>query len=567
MLLHASKIKMIYRILVYVFLVLLLTQRVTADNDSLSLEYLLKLIDQKEIYMNSKERHVNSLKEELKKVSGGDSLIYTLQKLIYQEYATYKPDSAIKYVVDNLNLSLEKQNLDWTIESRLDLASLYLTTGMYIDSYNMLSSLDSKQLSQKALIKYYDAWKNFYKFYSFNNIQDDYYKEKNDHYRDSLLLQLNQNSNHYQIVYADKLYDHGRREEAKDVLKKILARTNSETHERAVLSYALSKVYEKLGNIDKQRHYLVVSAISDIKNAIKENASMQALATLLIDENEIEAAYKCIKSSMQDAIFSNARFRSYEIAKVYPIIDSAYQDSTNKRREVLTVFLIIVSFLAMFLVSAVVSIYLQMRKIRRVRQQLLEANQELNRLNLQLRSNNKELANTNVEISTINAKLTETNQIKEVYIGQFLDLCSMYISKLEGYQSRLRKMLFGGKTEEVTKLLKSRRMIDQEVKELHSTFDNIFLQLYPNFIEDFNSLLLESEKLTIKKGEILSTELRIFALVRLGITDTSKIASFLHSSTNTIYTYRTKMRNKSAVPREDFDNMVMKIGRINKPSL
>lgn len=540
--------------------------RTFAGTDSLSLNYLLQLIDHKEVYMEVRERHIAYLEGELKKSHGNDSLVYMFQKFLYLDYATYKPDSAITYANKNLKLALKSDNPYWVKESKLDLASLYLTIGMYIDSYQLLSTLSVQELKQDLLVKYYDTWKNFYKFYSFNNPNESYYLQKSHAYRDSLLSGLDPQGNHYQIVHAERLYDDGNLKEAKQILQGMLAQSQAETHERAVLSYALANVHQKEGNLDQQRYYLIQSAISDIKNAIKENASMQALATLLFDEGEIESAYKCIKSSMEDAIFCNARFRTYEISKVFPIIDSAYQENESKRRSVLTSFLIIVCLLSIFLVIAIVYVYLQMRRIARVRQQLFEANQALNKLNVALQRSNEELEFTNTEISAINIQLTESNQIKETYIGQFLDLCSMYINKLERFQLTLKKMVMGQKIDELTKLLKSRAMIDQEVKELYTTFDHIFLQLYPNFVEDFNSLLLEEEHLTIKSGEVLSTELRIFALIRLGITDTSKIANFLHYSTNTIYTYRTKIRNKAAVPREEFDNMVMKIGRINKLS-
>src|SRR5690606_9954288 len=350
--------------------------------DSLSLDYLLRLIDQKEVYMEVREGHILQLEEELKKSHRSDSLAYTLQKLLYQDYTTYKPDSAITYVHKNLKLALEKENSNWIDESRLDLASLYLTIGMYIDSYQLLSTLSARELDQTLLVKYYDTWKNFYKFYSFNNPNEDFYIQKSDVYRDSLLSELDPSGNHYQIVYAEKLYDAGKLREAKRTLQAMLDGTIGDTHERAVLSYAMAYVYQKEGNVQQQRYYLIQSASCDIKNAIKENAAMQALASLLYDAGEIEPAYKCIKSSMEDAIFCNARFRTYEISKVFPIIDSAYQENEVERRFVLTSFLIVVSVLSLFLVVAVIYVYLQMRRIARVRQQLFEANQALNKLNL-----------------------------------------------------------------------------------------------------------------------------------------------------------------------------------------
>jgi len=341
----------------------------------------------------------------------------------------------------------------------------------------------------------------------------------------------------------------------------MLDLSRKEDHEHAILCYALANIYEKEGNIDLPRKYLTLSAISDIKNAIKENASMQALATLLYKSNHIEEAYSCIKSSMEDAIFCNARFRTYEASQIFPIINSAYQENELQQKAKLTIFLAIVSILSLCLIIAVILIYRQMKRVNRVRRELFELNQKLQVLNQQLNTANDELHTTNSEVLSMNSELAETNHIKEAYIGEFLNLCSLYIDKLEKYQISLNKMVMAKKIEELKQMLKSRDMIDHEVRELYATFDHVFLHLYPNFVEDFNALLVADMQVVLKPNEVLSPELRIFALIRLGITDSAKIARFLHYSTNTIYTYRTKFRNKAAVPREDFDELVTKIGR------
>lgn len=527
------------------------------------LQTLLRLIDDKQSYMQVREQRIDSLKNELKGATDNVER-YSLNQQLYQIYAIYKSGYAISYAQDNLKLALAINNNYWIQESQLDLASLYLTAGMYLDTYQLLVSVDSRQLESLMIVKYYDTWKNFYKFYAFNNSNALTYLARSDAYRDSLLSQLDQDTKHYQIVYAEKLFDNKEYEEAKVVLRNMLNQSVDEDHERAILAYALANVYRKEGNITQQRKYYIISATADIKNAIKENASMQALAFLLYETGYITEAYKCIKSSMEDAMFSNAKLRTYEVSTIFPIIDTAYQENEARQKSILTIFLISVCLLSLFLIIAIVYVYVQMRRVAKVRRQLYETNQKLNNLNDTLQSTNFELQFANTELSEVNRQLIESNQIKEAYIGQFLDLCSVYIDKLERYRLSLKKMVMGERLDELMRVLKSREMIDQEIKELFATFDHVFLHLYPNFVEDFNALLQEDEKLVLKPHEVLSTELRIFALIRLGITDSSKIAGFLHYSTNTIYTYRTKIRNKAAVPREEFDEMVMKIGRIKK---
>lgn len=532
--------------------------------DDATLTDLIRLIDRKQEFMEVKEMKIRDLVQVFNQLADYDSTRYLIAKQLYQEYTPYKLDSAIVYAEYSLQLARRYGNAEWITESNLDLAALHFTAGMYIDSYNILQNISSELLSSPLRVKYYDARKRLYKFYSSANHYDDKYEAQSDLYRDSLLHELDPESTQYQIVYAEKLLDHQELEKAKTILMRLLSQSDEENHERAILCYALATVFRQEGNIPLQRRYLIQSAIYDIKNAIKENAAMQALASLLYETEHIEEAYKCIQSSMEDAIFCNARFRAYEASQIFPIIDSAYQENEAQKKDMLTGFLLLVSVLSIFLALAIIYVYRQMKRINRVREELFEANQRLQELNARLNTTNDALHKTNLEVSSINKDLAEANHIKEAYIGQFLDLCSTYIDKLEHFQTMLKKMVMGGKMDELLKRLKSRDMIEREVKELFSTFDHIFLHIYPNFIEDFNALLMEEERFVLKNNELLNTELRIFALIRLGITDSSKIAGFLHYSTNTIYSYRTRIRNKARVPREEFDDMVMKIGRISK---
>ncbi len=556
-----------YRRLLLLFLITIpssiaLCQEVRKDDATLI--DLIRLIDRKQEFMEVKEMKIRGLVQAFSQLADHDSTRYLIAKQLYQEYTPYKLDSAIVYAEYSLQLARRYGHAEWITESNLDLAALHFTAGMYIDSYNILQDISSERLPSPLRVKYYDARKRLYKFYSSANHYDDKYEAQSDLYRDSLLHELDPESTQYQIVYAEKLLDHQQLEKAKTILMRLLSQSDEENHERAILCYALATVFRQEGNIPLQRRYLIQSAIYDIKNAIKENAAMQALASLLYETEHIEEAYKCIQSSMEDAIFCNARFRAYEASQIFPIIDSAYQENEAQKKDMLTGFLLLVSVLSIFLALAIIYVYRQMKRINRVREELFEANQRLQELNARLNTTNDALHKTNLEVSSINKDLAEANHIKEAYIGQFLDLCSTYIDKLEHFQTVLKKMVMGGKMDELLKRLKSRDMIEREVKELFSTFDHIFLHIYPNFVEDFNALLMEEERFVLKNNELLNTELRIFALIRLGITDSSKIAGFLHYSTNTIYSYRTRIRNKARVPREEFDDMVMKIGRISK---
>lgn len=527
----------------------------SSTNQDSTLHSLYKLIEQKDIYMDDKEQKLLEIKNMLATPNISDEQRYDVYRSLYSQYKTYLSDSAIFYAIKNTEIAEKLNRIDWIYESKLDLASLYVIAGMYIESMDILKSVDSNTLTDWLQVKYYDCYKQLYIHYSNNNPYTHVYAEKSKLYRDSLLSVLEKDSYHYKIVYAEKLDDENRLDEAKQILQDLLKQTESDTHQRAMLAYALANVYKKEGNISSQKKYYTISAICDIKNAIKENASMQALASILYETGEVEKAYICIKSSMEDAMFCNARLRTYEVTQIFPIIDSAYQEKVNKQKTELQFFLILVSILSVFLIIAIIYVYRQMKRVAKIRKELYRTNVKLNDLNIGLQS-------TVNKLNEVNKDLSETNQIKEAYIGHFLDLCSTYINKLERFQNTLNKKAVEKKLDELYKILKSRDMINNELKELYDNFDNIFLHLYPNFVEELNSLLQENERFVLKSNELLNVELRIFALIRLGITDSSRIANFLHYSANTIYSYRTRVRNKAAVPREDFESMVMKIGAI-----
>ena len=522
--------------------------------------YLYKLLENKDVYVKSKTNRISQIKNMLETPNVNDQQRYEINHRLHNEYKTFISDSAIYYTTQNLEIARKLKHDIWLNECKLDLVSLYIIAGMYIESLDLLKSIDKGSLPDWLLIKYYDNYKQFYSYYSNNNPYTRGYLDRSNLYRDSLLKVLDKSSNHYKIVYAEKLYDAGRLKDAKEILQSVLQTSAPDTHEKAVLAYALANTYGKEGNTDLQKYYYAVSAICDIKNAIKENASTKAIASVLYENGELEEAYKCIRSSMEDAMFCNARVRTYEVSQIFPIIDSAYKRKIDGKNKTLQLYLLLVSILSLFLIVAIVFVYRQMKRIARIRKELYETNHRLSELNNALHDTNKQLQVVNDELLRTNESLSEANQIKETYIGHFLDLCSTYIDKLEKYQNSLNRKAIERKLDELYRMLKSRDMIDNELKELYENFDNTFLHLYPNFVEEFNSLLVPEEQFVLRSGEVLNVELRIFALIRLGITDSSRIARFLHYSANTIYSYRTRARNKAAVPREEFESMVMKIG-------
>ncbi len=440
---------------------------------------------------------------------------------------------------------------------------MYWQAGNFFESIQILESLDRSQLEQlpeTMLLNYWEAYKRLYRYYAeYQSDKNNEYFIKSNIYRDSLLTILPPESQSYQIMTAEKLTDSNQTSEAKEILFSLLSHSHSENHERAILTNILANIYKKEGNIALQKKYYAISAICDIKNAIKENASIQVLALILYQEGDIDNAYKCVQSSMEDAIFCNSRFRTYEITRIFPIINSAYQEKLSNQQKELKFYLLLVSVLSVFLVVAVIYVYRQMKRIAGIRKELYRTNVKLSKLNEDLQESNGKLHFLNDDLENVNRKLSETNLVKETYLGKFIDLCSNYIEKLDNYRRNLNRIAGSGKLEELYKALKSTTHIEQELNDFHANFDETFLRIYPTFIEDFNALFPEEEKQTVKPGELLNTELRIYALIRLGINDSSKIAVFLRYSITTVYTYRSKLKNKSFF-KDSLEEQIMKIG-------
>lgn len=534
------------------FIILLLGRNIAVGQESKEavLHRLNQTIEQSATYIQAKEQRIASLEKALKKASQPAEK-YNLHKQLYAEYRKFKADLAVAYLLKNEQIAIALNDTEKQDETRILLSKLYSVKGMYVEALQLLKAIDKHRLPKESLCEYYDSFYAFCSHYG-QSINNSTYLSASNRYRDSLLLCIDKQSLTFKVNSAIDEFFTGDKKRAMQQFQQLLPQTTEEEPERAIIAYYLGLVEREKGNDDLQEYYFALSAIADIKNVIKDNASLQGLALTYYKRGNISKAYQFIKMAIDDANFCNVRHRAEESASFYSIINTAYQEKEAKQKKELQLYLVLISVLSVALIIALVYVYKQVKRLIKMRRELSHNNQQLEKLNADLQQMNQTLEEANLN-------LEEANLIKEEYIARFFNLCSAYIDKIENYRKLLYKKASKHQFDDLTKVLKSTSVVEEELEALYKNFDTIFLNIYPHFVTHFNALLEEGEQILPKKGELLNTELRIFALIRLGITDSNKIAEFLRYSLRTVYNYRTKVRNKAKGERDAFEEKVKRI--------
>lgn len=541
--------------LTIIFYLLTISMYIPAANRLDSLLIVLDdIIDIHHIYTKSKENRLEELKRKISSITSPE-LTYDLNMQLFLEYKSYICDSAIHYMNNNIELAEMMKDPFRIYESKLSLSYLLSSSGMYKEAMDLVESIDRSNLPEKLLTDYYLAYDHTYgelAYYTQDERSSERYRKISSNYKDSLYAVIDKNTDRYLNMQETSYRDSGKYAEALNINNIRLSGTKFGTPEHALVTFYRALDFREAGNREMQKYFLTLSSLSDIHSATKDHASLWMLAQLLYEEGDLERAYRYIRFSWTETVFYNARLRSLQSAGILSLIDDTYQAMIEKQNKELQRYILLISILMVLLVSAFVYIYRQMKKLAAIRNNLQEVNNQLKDLNEELKHANQCLQATNMELS-------ESNLIKEEYIGRFIKLCSTYINKLDAYRRMVNKKISGGQTAELFKITRSQDALEDELKELYRNFDSAFLQLFPDFVTEFNNLLQEEDKIVLKKGELLNTELRIFALIRLGIDDSSQIAEFLRYSVNTIYNYRAKVKNKARVSREDFESLIMMI--------
>ena len=495
-----------------------------------------------------KEHKIDSLRIRLSQSTNLEDA-YNIYHRLYREYRSYNMDSALSMANHKLDLANELKNKQYQYTANMNIAEVLGVMGMYKETFNIADGIEENKLDKSQLPYYYHLYHSTYTLLFENSLsqkEKGYYQQLVSQYKDSLLQVNTPGSSGYYLVENGKLVEEGKYDEALSLMQRLYNEYKENESMLGTLAYGLSDIYEKLDHTEEQKKYLAISAISDLKRAVKSYISLRKLAVILYKEGSLDRAYAYIKCSMEDATFSRARFRTLEISETLPIIVTAYDMKVTQEKANLKKYLILISILSIILIASLVYIYKQLKKLSKARKHIRDMYQEVKQMN--------------ADLNDLNKRLSESNLVKEEYIGYVFNLCSNYIDKMDTYRVNLNRKLKTGKIDEALKITNSTTLVSDELREFFGNFDIIFLNLYPQFVDEFNALLREEERIILKRKDMLTPDLRVFALIRLGINDSSKIASFLHYSPQTVYNYKLKMHNKLSVSKDEFSKKMQQIG-------
>lgn len=503
------------------------------------LQVLHREIDKREVYYSEREKKIESFKSQLRKIES-DHEKFNLCNYIFEEYESFQYDSAYVYAVSSCDIADRIQNKELFVKSRRNLLFCFMSSGLFKEACDIVNSVNTKDISNDLKADFYFQCARLYSNMASYNMTETYskiYYEKKNIYCDSALIYLDSKSYLYNNIRAFKSLTLLDSQKKISIYNQLFRTFDMDNHQKAINSSILGSLYHYIGDNEDAIYYIALSAIYDTRSAITETTSKTTLAKYFYEKGDIENASKYINIALEEANYYNARHRKIDINTILPIIEKERLNTIKEQRNHLLYSLILVSVLLLSLLVTLIIIYKQIKKIKNA---------------------NVLIKNQYEALSITNEKLKESNEIKDQYIIQALYGKSEYLEIVENLLKKIDRRLKARQYEELSSLYKEFN-IKAERENVSSSFDQAFLKLFPNFIEDLNTLLKREERVILDQEKNLTPEIRIFALIRLGVDDNERISKFLNISINTIYAYKAKIKNKSIVPKEEFEYRIMQI--------
>lgn len=495
-----------------------------------ALNRLDKEVAKRDVYITQRQRKIDSLKTVLKNATNVSDAL-SLKLTIGNEYIAFNNDSAIAYYDKGYMQAIAAKNDSLSYVFKLKRATFLPLAGFISEAVTEYEQIDTTQMPQQLKELYYEAGKQMYSYIASFHVS---YKSISDAWRDksikcqiSLLNILDKKSVKYKLNIGEYYLDTKQFAKSKAILNEVLSSLDESNNLFARASHAIATIAAKHGKENEHLYHLALSAIADIKSATLEVVSMQELGEMLMKRGEISRAHKYSSIALANAVKCKATMRMIQSSEAMPVIEQAHSAEIENWHTRMIYVNVSIAIIALIFVALLIYLRYKMKRLDQLRENLKHA-----------------------------------NNVKEVYITQFLSLCSIYMDKLNQFSNIVNRKISAGKTDDLYKITKSGKFIEEQSKEFYSVFDDAFLNIYPNFIENVNALLLPDQQIELKEEEKLNTDLRILALMRLGIEESTRIAQMLNYSVNTIYAYRNKLKNK-AIDRENFEKNIMKIASIS----
>jgi hypothetical protein len=515
-------------------------------NDSL-IAQLIAEIERKDVYVNQKLERIERLREKLVAENAlTNTQQFDIYNALYHEYKTFIYDSAFTYASKLVATAYKLSDSARIGYARVKLGFILLSSGMFKETFDSLRVVAVKFLPDSSRVDYYRLLSRAYSDLSIYN-KDHFYRRHYETldklYLDSALRWSTPGSYYHYYLTAVRSLRIQKPALTVKAVEELLRTHQLSNPQLAVNYYDLGNAYRALNDMDNTIRFTVLSSLSDIRAATKETAAMHTLARLLYDQGDIENAYIFIKQALDDAEFYGARQRKVEIGSILPVIAAAWINSVDGQRRNWIMYSAGLTLLALLVIAFAIIIFKQLKKLKNADAVIRETNQNL---------------------QEINQRLLEADKIKEEYIGYYFSNNSDYIDKVEIFKRNLDQKIQSRKVDDIKYVVNTINP-DHDREELYFNFDKIFLKLFPDFVSIFNSYFHPDDRIHLKESELLNTELRIFALIRLGIHDAEKIARILGYSVNTIYAYKNRVKSKSIVPNELFEDKIMQIKTVSVP--
>jgi len=531
-----------YRSIILAIFVLL-SLNLFGKNDSLAFQFAEanRYLASKDSIIQVKKNKIALLTDSLQHSNFEDrkNEEYNLLVKLTKEYEYFVYDSAFYYGNKALKMAYRLSDASKIAEAKSNISLILLLRGLYKETIDSIQTINPMVLDKKKRIGFYSV--AYRAYYDLSNSRWGYYaptyREIGNSYVTKIVEEGDPDSFEYILALALKSQNNSASYDVRKYCTNLLNRDDLTAHQAAIANCILGISYLKLEEKAKAKYYLCKAVVGDIQSTTKETLAARVLAELLFHDGDLEKANKFIAEAKKDADFYGSNARQLEISFIRPDIEAAVLNKVEEEKRVISNISIIVSLLALLLIAFSFIIYRQIKELKKARKEILESNSNLRQLNDMLR---------------------EVSKIKEEYVGYYFNFSSQFIEKMEGMKKAISRQLITRQYDAIELELKNYSS-KKERENLFEDFDRIFLKLFPDFVKRFNQLFDEKNKIVLKNTQILNTDLRIFALIRLGINDNEKIAGILNFSVNTIYTYKTKIKNRSVVSNEYFEDKIMEI--------